>query len=132
MLEEHKEEVHRPEKLFLLSLLPKIKCLTENQKIQLYIDILNSIKNIQSQNDSFSISHATHNDTVNYHETPHFNPRPIAKNIINSRYAALNLTHLPNENMFTPITTIHNYPDLNLELQSSSTITNHHFTKLFF
>jgi hypothetical protein len=132
MLEERKEEVHCPEKLFLLSLLPKIKILIENQKTQLYIDILNSIKNIQSQNGSFSISHTTHNDTVNYHESANFNPRPIVNNIINSRYAAPNSTRSPNENMFTPITTIHNYPELNLHPQSSSTITNHILLNYFY
>lgn len=47
VLKNRTPEVEDPDKSFFLSLLPQIRELTSNQKLQLYSEITNSIKNIK-------------------------------------------------------------------------------------
>lgn len=47
VLKNRTPEVEDPDKSFFLSLLPQIRELTSNQKLKLYSEIINSIKNIK-------------------------------------------------------------------------------------
>lgn len=75
------EENEGPEKHFLLSLIPQIKPLTEDQKTQLYIEFLGAIQRIKNIPSSQHSVNSSDIQNQNYHQYPHrinaFPPSPV-------------------------------------------------------
>jgi len=78
ILENRQRVPDDPEKSFLMSLLPQIKTLTEDQKTQLYVEFLNAIQRIKCT--SYTPT-AAHLQTIPHYHSPNFsrdlhNPSP--------------------------------------------------------
>jgi len=78
ILENRQRVPDDPEKSFLMSLLPQIKTLTEDQKTQLYVEFLNAIQRVKRTSYNPTTAHLqtiSNNSYTNYSRDLH-NPSP--------------------------------------------------------
>lgn len=110
---EQRKTEEDPEKHFLLSLLPQIRLLTEDQKTQLYIDILNSIQRLKGSSNASSFNqtpiandYSTQSHHNIYNVPPHYPSQTDSIPTLNHHYKVntqwpISVTHVNKINPYS-------------------------------
>lgn len=121
------EENEGPEKHFLMSLIPQIKVLTEDQKTQLYIEFLGAIQRIKNITPFQHSVNSSDIQNQNYHRYPHsINTFPSSSVQLSQQLTpGILISSTPSSNITKPNLT--NYSNYLYQEPSNS---NHPYSKL--